>query len=265
MTVPEIPGRQNALGCTSEVWKPPVFSGTGTFSGRILAFVRRLLDLQAASLWIDLSVVLKQLSGTVVDVGCGAQPYRNLLKPDVRYVGIDTHTAGLQFGYQTPDTLYYDGVKFPVADGEVDAVMATETLEHVADTGQFLGEIFRVLKPDGICVLTVPFAARWHYIPWDYYRFTPSGLKLILEQAGFCDLIIYARGNSVTVAAYKVMAVVLALVLGHFQNPISTVFARLTGTMLLPVLAVAALFGQVSLRFQGGDDCLGYTVIGRRG
>ena len=175
-------------------------------------------------------------------------------------MGIDTNSAGLQFGYQTPDTLYYDGVKFPLADGEVDAVMATETLEHVADTGRFLGEIFRVLKPDGISVLTVPFAARWHYIPWDYYRFTPSGLKLILEQAGFSDLIVYARGDSVTVAAYKVMAVVLALLLGRFRNRTSTVFARLTGIMLLPVLAVAASFGQVSLRFQGGDDCLGFTV-----
>jgi hypothetical protein len=83
MAVPEISGRQNVLGRTGEAWKPPVFSGTKTLSGRILAFVRRLLDLQAASLWIDLSAVLKQLSGTIVDVGCGAQPYRNLLKPDV--------------------------------------------------------------------------------------------------------------------------------------------------------------------------------------
>ncbi len=144
-------------------------------------------------------------------------------------------------------------------------MIATETLEHVADTGQFLGEIGRVLKPDGIVVLTIPFAARWHYIPWDYYRFTPSGLKVILDKAGFCDLIVYARGNAVTVAAYKAMAVGLALLLGRFENPMSLVLARLIGAILLPVLALAALVGQISLRFEGGDDCLGYTVIGRRG
>ncbi len=115
MPVPEIIGRQNLLCRKSEVWKPPVFSGSGTWSGRILAYVRRLLDLQAASLWADLSVVLKQLSGTVVDVGCGAQPYRNLLMPEVRYIGIDTAAADQKFGYLTGDTLYYDGATFPLA------------------------------------------------------------------------------------------------------------------------------------------------------
>ncbi len=72
MAVPEISGRQIVLGRTREAWNPLVFSGARKLSGRILAFVRRLLDLQAASLRVDLSAALKQLSRTIADVGSGA-------------------------------------------------------------------------------------------------------------------------------------------------------------------------------------------------
>lgn len=269
MIVPEITGRENLLHRTHEVWKPPVFSESVSGFGKIVGWTRRLLDLQAASLWLDLSRVLCQFEGTVVDVGCGVQPYRGLLNPGVKYIGIDTAAAEGQFGYLHSDTTYYDGRTFPLGDETADAVMATETLEHVAETEQFLAEMHRILKPGGTCVLTIPFAARWHYIPWDYYRFTPSGLNLILQRAGFESLAVYARGNSVTVAAYKVMAIFLALCLGKFRGPFCTVLARVAGACLLPLLALTAMVGQISLRLPSvcgaGDDCLGYTVFCRRG
>jgi len=75
MSVPEIAGRENVLHRKHEVWKPPVLSESTSLAGRFVARIRRLLDLQAASLWQDMNSVLFQLSGTVVDVGCGAQPY----------------------------------------------------------------------------------------------------------------------------------------------------------------------------------------------
>jgi hypothetical protein len=91
------------------------------------------LDLQAGTIWRDLATVLPMLSGDVVDVGCGAQPYRRLLPPDIAYVDIDTHEAKRVFGYKTPGTRYYDGFTWPLEDASADAVLATETLEHVKD------------------------------------------------------------------------------------------------------------------------------------
>jgi hypothetical protein len=81
MFVPEIAGREDLLHLTHEVWKPPVFSESVACFGKIVAWTRRLLDLQAASPWLDLSRILCQFEGTVVDAGCGVPPYRGLLSP----------------------------------------------------------------------------------------------------------------------------------------------------------------------------------------
>ena len=72
-----------------------------------------------------------------------------------------------------------------------------------------LAEAHRTLRPGGRLLLTVPFAARWHFVPNNYWRFTPSSLRHLLEAAGFGDVAVYARGNAFTVACYKAVALVL--------------------------------------------------------
>ena len=217
MNLPSLPHRDNMIDRRSEVWKPPIFRPDGGVAASIVAVVRRILDLQAGSIWGDLKTLLPHCQGTVLDVGCGAQPYRSLLLPAVRYIGIDRAAAGEEFGYRVPDTRYYDGTVWPIDDASIDTVMATETLEHVVRPEGFLAEAGRVLKPGGWLLLTVPFAARWHYIPYDYWRFTPSGLASLLDDAGFGRPMVYARGNEVTVACYKVMALILVLLMGDLR------------------------------------------------
>jgi SAM-dependent methyltransferase len=247
-----------------EAWRPPTFQSRRDALGRALAWVRRQLDLQAGSMWNDLSRILPGCLGDVLDVGCGAQPYRDLFGPAARYRGIDRVEARDHFGYEVPDTDYYEGDRWPVADGSCDVVLATETLEHVPDPAAFLGEAHRCLRPGGRLVLTIPFAARWHYIPYDYWRFTPTGLARILQASGFEDVAVYARGNAVTVACYKVMALILPLLLMPGGSLIGMVLRRLLGLVLSPVVVVLAVLANLSLRGNGGDDCLGYTAITRR-
>jgi SAM-dependent methyltransferase len=229
------------------------------------ARARRLLDLQAASVWRDLSRLLPAVEGTLVDVGCGAQPYRELLSPRTKYIGLDAADAQKRFGYETPDTIYFEGTKWPLDDGSVDYVLATETLEHVEEPGVFLCEAARVLCAGGSLILTVPFAARWHFIPYDYWRFTPSSLRKLLEEPGFSDVFVYARGNAWTVAVYKQMALVLPLLFPQGKSPAVSLLLRILSILLWLPLAALAFIGQMSLRFEGGDDCLGYTVTARRG
>ena len=145
-------------------------------------------------------------------------------------------------------------------DRTVDLLLATETLEHVPDPDSFLAQARRVLRDDGKLLLTVPFAARWHYIPFDYWRFTPSALRMLLERNGFSDVVVLARGNELTVACAKVMALTLPFLLPPEGK---SGLRRLLGLMLAPLLVSVALIGQGSLRRQGGDDCLGYTVFAR--
>ena len=113
-------------------------------------------------------------------------------------------------------------------------------------------------------LLTVPFAARWHYIPYDYWRFTPSSLKSLLAEAGFRNVAIYARGNEITVACYKVIALMLPLLMPQGKSPLVTVALRLLGLVLAPLFLILAAVGNLSLRGKGGDDCIGYTLLAQR-
>ena len=261
MKLPMLPHRDNLINRTSESWRPPIFLQSKGKWISLKAFVRRFLDLQAASIWQDLKLVLSACQGSVLDVGCGAQPYRTLLPTSVSYTGIDTVDAQVHFGYTVPDTIYFQGDTWPIASGSIDTVIATETLEHVLCPEKFLAEARRVLKPNGWMVLTVPFAARWHFIPHDYWRFTPSGLRQVMTNAGLPVPMVYARGNEVTVACYKMMALILMLLLGQWPALTIQVAARLTGVLFLPLLFCLAIVGQISLRSRGGNDSLGYTAI----
>jgi SAM-dependent methyltransferase len=247
-----------------ERWRPPPFRPERSPRGGLGAAVRRFFDLQAGSLWRDLSGVLPTARGTLVDVGCGAQPYRSLLPSETVYIGLDTERAHADFGYAMPDVrLIADDGLWPLEDACADVVLATETLEHVLDPPAFLAEACRCLRAGGRLVLTVPFAARWHYIPNDYWRFTPSALRILLESAGFKDVVVHARGNERTVACYKLLALLLPAALPQ-EEPGSV---RITPRALLfaPLAVVLAALANVSLRGAPGDDCLGYTVYALRG
>lgn len=249
--------RENFALRDSERWQPPAFRPPRTRWDRFLAAGRRLLDLQAASAWRDLKVELADVDGDVLDVGAGAQPYRPLMPAAARYRAIDVAVAGEAFGYDLPDTEYFEGDRWPVEDSSVDVVLATETLEHVPEPTVFLAEARRVLRPGGRIVLTVPFAARWHYIPHDYWRYTPSSLRNLLEAAGFGDVVVHARGNEVTVACYKALALIFPAL---FPPDGGIRPSRIAALLALPLVAAVALVAHASLRGDGGVDCLGWTV-----
>ncbi len=248
----------------AEDWRPPSFQRVVGPMTRLAAVARRFLDLQAGSIWNDLLELLPPSRGRVLDVGCGAQPYRHLFSSQATYQAIDYAGAKGNFGYSMPDTTYYEGDRWPIAEKEVDVVLCTEALEHVPEPSVFLAEASRVLKEGGQLILTVPFSARWHYIPHDYWRFTPSGLNRLLSAAGFERVVVFARGNKLTVACYKVMALMLPLLMPQQKGLPKRLALQICGVLTLPILVILAGVGTVSLQGKGGDDCLGYTVIAEK-
>jgi SAM-dependent methyltransferase len=229
-----------------------------------MAVVRRYFDVQAGTIWKDLAGPLAEASGKLVDVGCGGQPYRSLLPPGVIYVGVDIAEAKSRFGYESPDTVYFDGASWPDEAREADIILCTETLEHVREPAMFLAEAFKCLRPGGRLLLTVPFAARWHFVPHDYWRFTPSALKQLLEAAGFDEIEVLARGNAMTVACYKSMALFLPLISPQNASALKASLLRAAGALGSPLFLLLAVAANLSLRVDGRDDCLGYTVLALR-
>lgn len=185
-------------------------------------------------------------------------PYRRLLPAGCRYQGLDWAGAETAFGYFSREVVLFDGEAFPFPDAAFDSLFHTEVLEHVPDPTKFLAECRRVLTPRGEFFLSVPFQARFHYIPHDYWRFTPSGLRLLLDRAGFVDIDVTPRGTDLTVAAYKTASLVFRLLRGGLRD-------KCLGAILAPLAGIALLIGHLSLVLDWGshDDCLGYTVTAR--
>jgi SAM-dependent methyltransferase len=170
-----------------------------------------------------------------------------------------------RFGAISPGSCRRPGVPSRTwAPAEADIVLCTETLEHVLEPLIFLRELRRILAPSGRLILTVPFAARWHFVPQDYWRFTPSGLAHLLTEAGFCEVRIYPRGGALAVAGYKTLGFILLLLAGSGRRGAAALLARFAGILALPAAALAAVAGHVGLAFPGSpEDTLGYTVLAR--
>lgn len=74
-----------------------------------------------------------------------------------------------------------DGAQIPFPSAHFDYVICSELLEHVPHPPSVLEEIYRVLKPGGTCLITVPFLFHIHADPYDYGRYTESYWRLNLQ------------------------------------------------------------------------------------
>lgn len=66
--------------------------------------------------------------------------------------------------------------------------VCSEVLEHARRPGQVAKELRRVLKEGAWAIFTVPACFPQHAFPDDYWRFTESGLRALLEDSGFVDI-----------------------------------------------------------------------------
>ncbi len=68
-----------------------------------------------------------------------------------------------------------------LGDGEVGTALCLDTLEHCADPLTACRELHRVVRDGGLCVISSVMFFPVHGYPQDYWRFTPSGMALLLE------------------------------------------------------------------------------------
>lgn len=133
-------------------------------------------------LYENISILSNHIKGDTLDVGCGQKPYEKLFNSS-RYIGLELDT--IENRKNKKADYFYDGTTFPFQDNEFDSVIANEVFEHVFNLDNFLREIYRVLKPGGILLITVPFVWDEHEQPYDFARYTSFGLRHLLEKSGF--------------------------------------------------------------------------------
>jgi len=139
---------------------------------------------------------LVNLSGTVLDIGCGRMRHKETVLSGAnvkKYVGLDLEPG--KFGYTSKADIYWDGVKMPIADNSIESALLFEVLEHCANPSLVLKETARVLKPGGVLLISTPFLYQLHGIPFDFNRYTPWNLTNLLKDAGFKDIELTASGS----------------------------------------------------------------------
>lgn len=117
--------------------------------------------------------------------------HREPLGKDILDVGVYNPRTYLGDGYVTfgePDTSTTEDQKgtllaLPFPDAAFDGVVLTEVLEHCVDPRRAVCEVFRVLRPGGLLLVTSPFLWPDHRTEdyQDYWRFTEQGWELLLK------------------------------------------------------------------------------------
>ena len=146
--------------------------------------------------------VINQLSNlvqgsTILDAGCGSQRYRKFCA-DLQYYGQDIaeykndkqgtleNSIGTENGYKFGKLDFVCSFEsIPVDDGTFDTVLCTEVFEHSLNPQNALPEFYRILKPGGQLILTVPRTTIRHMDPYYYYSgFSDNWLQEQLAEAG---------------------------------------------------------------------------------
>jgi SAM-dependent methyltransferase len=85
-----------------------------------------------------------------------------------------------------------------------DVVICEEVLEHVVDPWAAAANLRGLAVPGGQVIVSTPFLLKVHELPdfgmYDYWRFTPRGLRLLLERAGLEVEVVDSWGNRQAVA-----------------------------------------------------------------
>jgi len=113
----------------------------------------------------------------VLEIGCGRGFYLKTLIdiwPMLEVVGVDLNERYLSLAKKfirndKVKLLKADATNLPFANKTFDRIIASEVLEHIRDDEKAISEMYRVLRPGGIAIVTVPnrnYPFCWDPLNW---------------------------------------------------------------------------------------------------
>ena len=153
-----------------------------------ILFTRRIKSVARISLDLELDRQFRRLKpGITLDVGSKKSPYKSKI-PHTKYMRLDVDE-------KTNPDICCDIHHINWESSYFDTVIATEVLEHCYSPEKAVGEIYRILKPEGVCILSTRFIYPYHPTPGDYYRFTQDSLGYLFRD--FSKVEICHHGNKI--------------------------------------------------------------------
>ena len=90
-----------------------------------------------------------------------------------------------------------------IPGGSFDAIICTQVLEHIYFTDKAMSELYRLLAPSGVLLLTVPFHGFIHASPQDFWRFSPEAFKRMIAKYRYREAVFQTFGNVYVAAMYN--------------------------------------------------------------
>jgi SAM-dependent methyltransferase len=196
--------------------------------------------------------------GRFLDIGCGDKPYKEI------FDGIAEEYLGMDFPGAAKDPKNIDvhasGLDIPFKAGSFDTALLIQVLEHTPDPARLLSEAGRILVDDGVLIATVPFVYTIHSEPYDYFRYTEYGIRVLFEKHFDITLL------ECKTYFYKTVS---QMTINHFWQNVkkrkNVVLYLLLGIPTLFFISLIQLTG-VFLELFSRDDkfTTGYLVVARK-
>ena len=139
--------------------------------------------------------------GIIYDLGAGESPYKQFfLDYANQYIAVDWSGS---YHETNADIVADLNQRLPIASEVADTVVSLSVLEHLCEPQMMLNEAFRILKPGGSIVLQVPWQWWIHEAPYDFFRYTPYGLRYMLERAGYVNIVVQSQSGYFTTTVLK--------------------------------------------------------------
>jgi len=194
------------------------------------------------------------MRGDVLDVGGKKANLRGEFRPPdagvTSWVTLNSHPS-------VAPQIIGDAHQLPFREASFDCVLICEVLEHLANPGGALEEIHQVLRAGGVTLITIPFLVGVHSDPYDFQRWTSTGLRRELESVGFSRIEISPMGG-----IWGVTADLLRLLTENHGDKIGLP-ARVLGRIIVRIMQHLSRFDQ---RIGGSSMVVttGWTAIARK-
>lgn len=94
-----------------------------------------------------------------------------------------------------------------IEDNKYDVVIFTEVLEHTLNPFAAINEIYRILKPRGVLIMTTPFNFRIHNPLPDCWRISEHGLRELLKDFNNVEITENGTERFLFPVQYKTIAI----------------------------------------------------------
>lgn len=113
----------------------------------------------------------------------GQEEFANLRPffPGMVYVGCDIRPG---LGVDRIEDVH----RLKIKSCSVGTILIMDTLEHVENVYQAMDEVYRVLKPRGMVIISSVMNFPIHDYPSDYWRFTPKAFELLLRRFDYYEV-----------------------------------------------------------------------------